>query len=64
MMAEAMWRLFWESFEEWLRREDYQWRLGNLNTFLKELHSEFEGEEMNNVRIGKKYEVGNHFIRS
>ena len=64
IMLEAMWRLFWEEFLEWLKRENYEWRSEHRNVFLQELHSEFNGEETNKIRIKEKYQVTFQFSSS
>ena len=52
-MVEALWRLYWQQFIQWIQMEDYSWRLDSLNIALEELYSEFTDQnittDMDNV---------------
>lgn len=57
IMLDALWRLYWEEFENWLEGEDYLWRLDVLKVNLKELPSEFDSEDVDKKRIQEKLDV-------
>ena len=41
-MLEAIWRLYWDKFREWLIQEDYEWRLEHIDATLTDIISEFD----------------------